>query len=228
MEGEDGSRKGRHSTDRRVLRTRKAIREALLKLMEEQDFQKISIAAIAREADIDRKTFYLHYQSPDEVLDEIIREEANHTVEALSEEVLKGRGAADIAALFEQMSETLSPSFNQTRRIMQHITTESVLSRIEAPLRQALLENDTLGLSHALGPLLDYCVTFYSAGIVALCRRWLRGEEDAPLEDISELTRTLVFDGVNGLRADIEEYKQSEEYKERMRRMPSALSTAVA
>ena len=47
----------RRSTDRRVVRTRKAIREAFFKLMENQDYHKITIASVAREADIDRKTF---------------------------------------------------------------------------------------------------------------------------------------------------------------------------
>lgn len=58
--GETTVKEMRRSTDRRVVRTRKAIREAFFKLMEDQDYHKITIASIAREADIDRKTFYLH------------------------------------------------------------------------------------------------------------------------------------------------------------------------
>ena len=59
--GEPTAKDLRRSTDRRVVRTRKAIREAFFKLMENQDYHKITIASVAREADIDRKTFYLHY-----------------------------------------------------------------------------------------------------------------------------------------------------------------------
>lgn len=57
--GEPTAKDLRRSTDRRVVRTRKAIREAFFKLMENQDYHKITIASVAREADIDRKTFYL-------------------------------------------------------------------------------------------------------------------------------------------------------------------------
>ena len=56
--GEPTAKDLRRSTDRRVVRTRKAIREAFFKLMENQDYHKITIASVAREADIDRKTFY--------------------------------------------------------------------------------------------------------------------------------------------------------------------------
>ena len=51
--GEPTAKDLRRSTDRRVVRTRKAIREAFFKLMENQDYHKITIASVAREADID-------------------------------------------------------------------------------------------------------------------------------------------------------------------------------
>ena len=54
-------------TDRRIIRTKKAIDAALDKLLTEKDVSKITVSAIAREADIDRKTFYLHYSSIEEL-----------------------------------------------------------------------------------------------------------------------------------------------------------------
>ena len=62
--------------DRRFARTEKAIVEAFLKLAEEQDPQKITVTALAREADIDRKTFYLHYDTVDAVADALLKQGA--------------------------------------------------------------------------------------------------------------------------------------------------------
>ena len=45
--GEPTAKDLRRSTDRRVVRTRKAIREAFFKLMENQDYHKITIASVA-------------------------------------------------------------------------------------------------------------------------------------------------------------------------------------
>lgn len=67
----------RTAPDRRVVRTRKAIRQAFLTLMQETEYQKITITGIAREADIDRKTFYLHYQSVEDLANEIVQDEAD-------------------------------------------------------------------------------------------------------------------------------------------------------
>ncbi len=48
-------------TDRRVRKTKKAIQDAYFRLLEKKRTEKITVAEITREADIDRKTFYLHY-----------------------------------------------------------------------------------------------------------------------------------------------------------------------
>lgn len=54
--------------DRRALRTRAALREALLTLMTERGWEAISVQDVCERADIARSTFYLHYASKDELL----------------------------------------------------------------------------------------------------------------------------------------------------------------
>ena len=53
--------------DRRIAKTRKAIQNAYFSLLAE-DTTRITIAEIARRANIDRKTFYLHYESVDDIV----------------------------------------------------------------------------------------------------------------------------------------------------------------
>lgn len=48
--------------DRRVRRTRTAIHSAFLKLIFEKDMNKITIKELCERADINKSTFYLHYQ----------------------------------------------------------------------------------------------------------------------------------------------------------------------
>ncbi len=53
---------------RSALRSRTMIKEALLSLMIEKPFEKISITDIVKRADINRGTFYAHYPNTSEVL----------------------------------------------------------------------------------------------------------------------------------------------------------------
>lgn len=61
-------------TDRRTIYTRNTVKDALLELLEQQPFEKITVAALCRQAEITRATFYLHFQDINAVLDELLDE----------------------------------------------------------------------------------------------------------------------------------------------------------
>lgn len=60
--------------DRRILKSQKAIKNALLELMSERGFDQITVQNIVDRADISRKTFYLHYLDKFDLLDKLIEE----------------------------------------------------------------------------------------------------------------------------------------------------------
>lgn len=62
------------STDKRIIKTRKAITTAFMELTLEKDIRKITVSDIAERAVINRSTFYLHYNDTKDVLDDIERD----------------------------------------------------------------------------------------------------------------------------------------------------------
>lgn len=54
--------------DRRVLRTRRMLRESLMSLIIERGFDSISVQDITDRADLSRTTFYLHYKDKEDLL----------------------------------------------------------------------------------------------------------------------------------------------------------------
>lgn len=60
--------------DRRILKTKKAIYEALVELMQKKKLNSITVTELAAQADINRKTFYTYYSTVNDVLDEGINE----------------------------------------------------------------------------------------------------------------------------------------------------------
>ncbi|WP_028776745.1 TetR/AcrR family transcriptional regulator [Shimazuella kribbensis] len=58
--------------DRRIIKSKTALKEALLLLMQKKDFNQITITEIVRHADLNRGTFYKHYPFKEELLDEIM------------------------------------------------------------------------------------------------------------------------------------------------------------
>ena len=56
------------STDPRILRSRRMLMEALIRLLTQKEFDDISIQEIADEATLNRATFYLHYPDKNALL----------------------------------------------------------------------------------------------------------------------------------------------------------------
>lgn len=56
------------NVDRRVRRTRKALQDALSRLMVEHNYDDLTVAEICRAADVGRSAFYVHYGGKDALL----------------------------------------------------------------------------------------------------------------------------------------------------------------
>ncbi|OMF67997.1 TetR/AcrR family transcriptional regulator [Paenibacillus sp. FSL R5-0766] len=60
--------------DRRVRKSQEAIKMAVIELMNEKDFDQITIQDISDRADVSRRTIYLHYTDKFNLLDKLIGE----------------------------------------------------------------------------------------------------------------------------------------------------------
>jgi AcrR family transcriptional regulator len=58
---------GATRTDRRILRTRQALGDALIQLMQEQPFNSITVQQVLDRARLSRSTFYTHYRDKDDL-----------------------------------------------------------------------------------------------------------------------------------------------------------------
>lgn len=57
----------RAKTDRRILRTRETLGDALVALMHEKSFEKITVQDVLARAGVGRSTFYVHYRDKDDL-----------------------------------------------------------------------------------------------------------------------------------------------------------------
>lgn len=68
--------------DPRVRRTRRSLRESLISLILEKDYDQITIQDITDRADLSRATFYLHYADKDELLASSLRKLSDEMLDA--------------------------------------------------------------------------------------------------------------------------------------------------
>lgn len=63
--------------DRRILKSQKAIKQAVIELMNEKEFDKVTMQEISDRANVNRKTIYLHYKDKYDLMDTLIEEHIN-------------------------------------------------------------------------------------------------------------------------------------------------------
>lgn len=77
--------KKKQKMDPRVMRTRQLLRDALVELMEERGYEKITVQDITERATLNRATFYLHYSDKLDLLYQSTKEILNDLVSSLND-----------------------------------------------------------------------------------------------------------------------------------------------
>lgn len=150
--------------DRRVRRTRRLLRDALVELIQKQGYDSITIQNIVDRADLSRATFYLHYKDKDELLASSLEEMFDELLSSLSEPLFRSQ---DIATEQE-------PSVVAFRHVQEY-----------SSLYKALLLGDR-GVSYVIHRELQYIARISEKQIA-----WLLPRDTQPLVPIEILARHI-------------------------------------
>lgn len=172
-------------TNQRIALSKRLIKEALLRLLQKKPLAKISISALCEEAQINRTTFYRHYETPGDVLLEI----ALDSIKQFSRTFSSSKEMADEKMFVLKLCEFLSENAELVRILMQNDVSEPYAEEIYYALSSCFLgaktvlyqgkpaDNDTLRLINS----------YFSAGIYALIRQWLLEEIPKTPAEIADL-----------------------------------------
>lgn len=184
--------------DRRIVKTHKAIREAYFQLIKERDTTKISISDIARKANIDRKTFYLHYDSVDAVLDEYIEELINEMHAELNSGKYQG-DPFNVENVLNVMADTQQKELAFLALISKsdsydglwHKSQDAIVARgVEIYKDKTNMPEEQLFLY----------IEFFVAGILDIYRRWLRGDYQVSFDEMTRIVTDVAYNGIETIR----------------------------
>ena len=170
--------------DRRVVRTRKAIMDAFNRLAMAEDVDKITVSAVAREADIDRKTFYLHYSSIDELMYYKSQTSLERVLVALKE---RGQNATFKERVHIALTETniaINQEVDVYARIVSRLSTDQIIEYF-AQAAEGAMEHSGYKPDFIDDPEKRLRLQFYIAGALSLYSMWLKGDRKEPIEAIS-------------------------------------------
>ena len=124
--------------DKRILKTRKSICDALLKLIETKSSNKITVTEIASLAQIERKTFYLHYNSIDDVYKDIEKSISKELEEEANKYINKSEHK--IEDIFKNLNLVINNNFNFFKSVCKNDSYYFLVRSFETLLSKIILK----------------------------------------------------------------------------------------
>ena len=180
--------------DRRVIRTKTALTKALFELLGEKEFSKISVTELAQRADVDRKTFYLHYHGVEEILEEFYED----AIQRLQEEMRQQNvftPPMDISRFLRAVNSVVAERMPLYRRLTKGSGYTYFMERVRIILKTAV--EDALRFRGCNDEMqIRICAEVCAAGVMRAYLEWLRGELDLDAEEFAQRVGKLVNQGL--------------------------------
>ena len=100
-----------NKNDARYIRTHEALQDAFKRLIIDSDPRKINVSSITQAANVNRRTFYLHFETVDEMFDELAAELARDLGTKIS--VSSWSEPGDITDLIKNIIEFIEEKRNE-------------------------------------------------------------------------------------------------------------------
>lgn len=195
-EGVARGERGARPQDRRVRRSRRAMMDAFDRLIMATPFERITVSAVAREADVDRKTFYQHFGTVDGLLDAIVEDVVSELLDEV--ERASAGGGEELAAFFDALARHLSRDLVLRQRYCEHIPVDLLFEHLARPLASQVMERG-LVRGDVSDAELEMLLSFGLGGLFSTYRWWLLSDRELTLDELTRRAVTLLEGGAEAL-----------------------------
>jgi AcrR family transcriptional regulator len=194
--------------DRRVRRTRRALREAMLDLMEEKGYDQVTVEELTDRADIGRTTFYLHYSAKQDLLLEQFGELLDQLVVQLSQIPLSAWGQeGDLKSVDDHPNRPICMIFQHAadnKDLYQIVLRGEGVDQASERLQVIMTNAVNTFLSHKLGQEdeqialkipIELFGNYFAGAMLGVIKWWLEAEMPYSSEQMEEIFFQLFLPG---------------------------------
>lgn len=166
--------------DRRVQRTRRGLRDALIELILERGWDALTVQHVCDRANIGRSTFYTHFADKEELLVGGLGD-LRKEVRQLAASGMSERPLGFVRGIIEHAEEQ--------RRLFRAVMGKRSGHVIQQRFRELLIDlvqEDLTGLA-AAGPQRDATARYVAGGLMELLIWWLDTRNNLKAEDVEKL-----------------------------------------
>ncbi|WP_283678343.1 TetR/AcrR family transcriptional regulator [Lentilactobacillus sp. Marseille-Q4993] len=168
--------------NRRTQITKRLLKDALLSILQTKPLDKVTITEITNRADVNRGTFYLHYNTPQELFN-AIEDDLISEIKPMIDEFLIKNSSDFLANLLTTIKEN-SPA---TTVILQDIESNRLLNKLIQPLRSQTKQRIEAHFHEADPEVNDMYFDFCMAGSVNIILKWLATDSQLTAAQVAEV-----------------------------------------
>lgn len=192
-----------NKSESKYFHTALRMNEALISLLEKKDLEFITVKEICETAGVNRSTFYLHYETISDLMNETVEMVDKHFLSYFSQrerDALSEMNGADLKELVLVSRAYLLP-YLRFIRDNKHVYRAAFRNPagMQAYARYEYLKNHILGPSLARFQISPesrpYYIAYYVEGIIAIVKEWLRRDCIDEVESISDIIENCVRPG---------------------------------
>lgn len=181
-----------NNTDRRVKRTKKALRDALFSLLEEKTINQISVTELTTLADVNRATFYFYYTDLLDMLQQI----QNETYQLLEEVLCNPTASISTVEGFAEYAENLFNFCKEHETLVKFIVKNDTNNQVYKQVQSLMLNNipNTKETFEKENPA-RYSTNFILNAMVGVMIEWMNEGMLIPPRDMAEFCAQTYLSG---------------------------------
>ena len=185
----------RFKNDKRSRKSRQAIRDAFKEMVLTQEMSHIVIKELAEKADVNRKTFYLHYTDVYNVLEDV-EDELLDDIKKIFGKFDMDKIKTDPYPLLLAISDGVSGSENETfnKLLFSSTISGNFMRKIKDMLKKELFNSYNFNVSNA--PRANIVLSFIVSGVVDCYRDWYLSDRSESLEELARELSELIKHGI--------------------------------
>ena len=190
--------------DLRVIRTRDAIRNALVDLIEEKGFEAITVKDITNKAKINRGTFYAHYQDKFDLMtkcqEEIMQEMSNIVKKNFPEVIIELGTNSPLKTPFTvavSIFEYLNKNSGFMKAMLGPKGDLSFQTKLRDFMWKTLFDNNQNSLVKEENLLVPghYLISYIASAHIGMIQQWLNsGRKESP-QEMAQILSTITING---------------------------------
>lgn len=184
--------------NKNALRSRRMIIEAYISLLENLPADKISVTKIVEIADLNRSTFYAHFDSPNDVM-AVIEKDTIDSFLTILNQIQLDRLLENPLPLVEEISALVEKNLNLYTRLIKGNSQSTFLEKLKEILIEKLLSDKETLKKIPDKNAFNVNLRFLAGGYMAILHDWFEGSIDMSLDELSQIASRTMRGGIREL-----------------------------